>query len=63
LEVSDPAGRHLAHYSGNLRSKNGIAEKTLPIAMNDVPGKWLVQISDILSGEQEQISFEVIQSR
>jgi len=51
VDVVDPAGRRVPQYSGNLLAPRGRASLTLPLALNDPPGKWTVQATDVLSGQ------------
>jgi len=50
IEVSDPAGRVVSCYSGNLRASQGHAVWSIPIAYSDAPGTWNVRVKDVLSG-------------
>ncbi len=51
VDVVDPSGRRVPHYSGNLMGPRGSARATLPLALNDPAGKWKLQVSDVLSGQ------------
>ena len=51
VDVVDPAGRRVPHYSGNLIAPRGRASLTLPLALNDPAGKWTLQATDVLSGQ------------
>ena len=51
VDVVDPAGRRVPQYSGNLLAPRGRASLTLPLALNDPPGKWTLQATDVLSGQ------------
>ena len=59
LDVLDPAGTPVRHYSGNLLAPGGNAEKLLPLANNDPTGKWTVHARDTLTGRQESATIEV----
>ena len=59
LDVTDPDGKGVPHYSGNLRVPQGRAEWPLPLAFNDAAGKWSVRVKDVLSGEIQTASIEV----
>jgi hypothetical protein len=51
LEVVDPTGRVVPHYSGNVWAPNGRATILLPLALNDKVGRWEIRAKDILSGQ------------
>jgi hypothetical protein len=59
VEVTDPAGRALAGYSGNLRAPRGRAVWSIPVAYNDVAGIWHVRVKDLLSGVARIAAVEV----
>ena len=50
VEVFDPAGRPVRHYSGNVTVRNGTAAYQVPFALNDAPGNWRVTARDVVSG-------------
>ena len=50
LDVIDPEGSIVAHYSGNLSVTRGAASKLLPFAVNDKPGIWTIRTRDLVSG-------------
>ncbi len=51
LEVIDPDGVEVPHYSGNLVAANGTATALLPLADNDKIGNWTIRATDLLSCE------------
>jgi hypothetical protein len=59
VEVADPSGKVMPHYSGNLAAPGGVAAKLLPLAANDPPGRWTVRVRDILSGQEQAAAIEV----
>ena len=59
VDIIDPAGKIVSHYSGNLLAPNGRAVKLLPLAYSDVPGKWEIRVKDLLSGQAQAASLEV----
>jgi hypothetical protein len=59
VAVRNPGGQLLEHYSGNLRGPNGSADKLLPIALNDQPGQWTMQVTDVLTGAGQTTHFTV----
>ncbi len=50
LEISDPDGKVVRHYSGNVTVREGRASFEIPFALNDSPGKWRVKARDVVSG-------------
>jgi Beta-galactosidase len=59
LDVVDPSGRFVPHYAGNIPAPNGRATATLPLAVNDNPGRWEVRVKDLLSGHARSSTVEV----
>ena len=55
LDVVDPSGTIVPHYSGNIRAPKGRATAWVPFALNDPPGTWEIRVKDLLSG-QTQVS-------
>jgi hypothetical protein len=51
LDVVDPAGRTVGHYSGNLPFAGSTTAKLLPLAFNDKTGVWKLRVRDLASGE------------
>jgi hypothetical protein len=43
LEVHDPAGRLVRHYSGNVTVVDGRARWEIPRALNDAAGGWRLE--------------------
>jgi hypothetical protein len=60
FKVFNPKGVEEKCYTINLSAPNGKASKTLPIALNAVPGKWKISVEDISSGVKSDKSFEVV---
>jgi len=50
IEVFDPAGRLVRHYSSNVSILDGRAKFQIPFALNDPPGRWRVRARDVISG-------------
>ncbi len=51
VEVIDPEGSVVQHYSWNMIVAEGAAAKLLPLAFNDKAGTWTIRVKDLLSGE------------
>ena len=50
VEVLDPAGRPVRHYSRNVTIRNGRAAFQIPWALNDPEGLWRLRARDVISG-------------
>lgn len=50
LDVADPEGGTIAHYSENLVVDGGETTKVLPFALNDKTGVWKLRATDLPSG-------------
>jgi len=59
LEIRGPDGKPLWHYSANILARQGVAAHYLPVAHSDAPGRWRVEVTDILSGQQASAELEV----
>jgi hypothetical protein len=59
VEVMDPAGKIVPHYSGNILAPSGRCDKLLPLAVNDAPGRWVIRVKDVLSGQTQTAAVDV----
>jgi hypothetical protein len=59
VEVTDPDGRALPSYSGNIRAPRGRAVWSIPVAYSDTAGTWHVRVKDLLSGVTRTAAVEV----
>jgi hypothetical protein len=59
IETSDPSGKSLDAYSGNVRAPRGKAVWTLPLAANDPQGAWQLRVRDAMTGQTRTISLRV----
>jgi hypothetical protein len=50
LDVTDPDGGTIAHYSENLLVDGAVTTKLLPLALNDKTGVWSLRAVDLPSG-------------
>jgi hypothetical protein len=50
VDVLDPVGRPVRHYSGNVTIRDGRAAYQIPFALNDAAGSWRVRARDVVSG-------------
>jgi hypothetical protein len=59
VDVVDPAGKVVRHYSGNALAPRGAATWLFPVALNDAIGMWQVRARDVLSGQAATAMIEV----
>jgi len=50
VSVTDPAGKRLPQYDQVVLAKQGTATATLPLALNEVQGEYVVTVKDAISG-------------
>ncbi len=50
-ELTDPSGEPVPSQSRNITLSEGKAVWTVPLALNDSPGVWAINILDVLSGK------------
>ena len=60
VEVVDPSGHPVPHYSGNVDVSDKTAAFRVPFALNDQPGTWLLHVRDMLSGTEMTARIEVV---
>ena len=60
LEVFDPAGELVRHYSRNLDAPNGKVTTTIPLAINDATGTMKIAVSDVISGAKAEGQVPVV---
>jgi hypothetical protein len=56
IEVFDPAGKLVRHYSGNVTIRDGRAAYAVPFAVNDAAGAWHVRARDVASGLESEVA-------
>jgi hypothetical protein len=59
LEVIDPAGKVIPHYSGNVLFGGKAVSRALPLALNDSPGAWRIRVTDVLGGGTAEAALTV----
>jgi hypothetical protein len=59
LEVFDPAGKLVEHYSGNVHFEGELGKLEIPFAWNDAPGVWRIRARDIASGASAETTLQV----
>ncbi len=60
LDTVDPMGRTVLAYSANILVASGMATKLLPLALNDQPGNWKIQATDVASGQTSTAELKVM---
>jgi hypothetical protein len=59
VDVLSPSGMKVPEYSGNLLAPNGAASKLLRLSSDAETGKWMVRVTDVLSGQTKETELEV----
>jgi hypothetical protein len=59
LDLEDPAGRPSELYSRNVLLKSAAETERIPLAFNDPPGRWRVRVLDVMTGQAQDLHFEV----
>jgi hypothetical protein len=58
--VYAPDGSRLPIYSSNVLVQHGRGTFTLPFALNDTPGKYVIRVTDVATGATVEKSIELI---
>jgi hypothetical protein len=56
VEVLDPTGKKVNHYSKNCDIKSGAGHYSFNIAMNDPKGTWKIRVTEVISNIPKEIS-------
>lgn len=59
VECVGPDGKTVPQYSGNLLAAQGVGAHSIPVALNDAVGNWMVRVTDILSGQSKSVTIHV----
>ena len=59
VDVIDPDGSPVEHYSGNLLTRGPVTTHTLPLAFNDKTGIWKIRATDLPSGGAATVDLQV----
>jgi hypothetical protein len=59
VDVVDPKGNRQVFYSGNVLARRGAGVRSIPFAVSDTPGKWTIEVHDIMSGQRVQQTIDV----
>ena len=63
VEVFRPDGSSVQPYAQNVLAVHGAAVLNVPLALNDPPGRWRVEVRDVLSGCRAVAEFDVSPQR
>ncbi|HZC44658.1 MAG TPA: hypothetical protein VE195_10810, partial [Acidobacteriaceae bacterium] len=59
VDVVDPNGNRQTFYSGNVLAHQGAGVKSIPFAVSDTPGKWTIDVRDVMSGQSVQQTIDL----
>ncbi|MFH0796261.1 MAG: beta-galactosidase trimerization domain-containing protein [Candidatus Omnitrophota bacterium] len=59
IKVRKPDNIECVYLEKVIYLKNGKGKYILPIALNDLPGKWVLDVEEVISGKSELFSFTV----
>jgi hypothetical protein len=60
VNVYDPEGANTLYYSDNCEVINGSGTHRFKTAMNDLPGQWTIQLTEVISGVKKEITVSLI---
>jgi beta-galactosidase GanA len=63
VELVDPAGQAVRHYTQNVVASGGCCTLRIPLAINEARGQWSVRAWDVLTGTGAQMSLAVVDSQ
>jgi len=52
VEVRGPDGKSRSYYNRNILARNGTGTFSVPVALNDPEGRWVVCAQDVISGRK-----------
>jgi len=59
VDVFDPSGEPVRHYSGNITLTGGVGTWEYPTALDDRSGRWRIVATDVVSGVRGDASVDV----
>jgi hypothetical protein len=59
VELFDPAGQAVWHYTQNVLAPAGNCQLRIPLAINEAPGAWSTRVCDVLTGTVTERRFQV----
>ena len=60
IEVHNPSGNVVDYYGGDYALSGGRAEFSIPLALDDAPGRWQVDACEPFSRQTARTSFELV---
>ncbi|MDO9573427.1 MAG: beta-galactosidase trimerization domain-containing protein, partial [Candidatus Contubernalis sp.] len=60
IETYNPGGKQISYHSFNLLCPQGKGNFSIPLALNEAAGIWVIKIKDISTGLKNELSFKVI---
>lgn len=60
VQVINPEGIELSYFSDSFEAVNGYFEASIPILQNDLPGRWILRVSDVATGKKAERAFMVM---
>jgi hypothetical protein len=59
MDVVRPDGQPDRAYSDTIEAKDGLAELSIPFALNDPPGEWAIGIQDVATGTRAKTALHL----
>lgn len=60
VNVYDPEGVNTLYYSDNCEVTKGSGTYNFNTALNDLPGHWKIQLTEVISGVEKEVTVNVI---
>ncbi|MFH0759731.1 MAG: beta-galactosidase trimerization domain-containing protein [Bacteroidota bacterium] len=60
VDVFDPDGANILYYSDNCELSNGSGTCHFNTALNDQPGPWKIQLTEVISGVVKEVRVRII---
>jgi hypothetical protein len=59
VQLVNPAGKVVEHYTQKVKAEKGQAQGTIPLALNEAVGQWKIVVKDVLTGVEGKTGFSV----
>lgn len=59
VRVTDPSGREMTALRRTIEMRGGRAQIALPLAVDEAPGKWTVEVRDLATGVKQTVGVEL----
>jgi hypothetical protein len=59
VNVFDPDGENALYYSDNCEVINGSGIHRFNTALNDQPGQWKIELTEVISGTKNEVTVEL----